>query len=148
MISTSSKLFVSHETNYKEMGATEILDLIEKNDSPYALSYHNGFRQFDNTKIEKPILRIDSIYLLNIVIESPNGVKRTIRVSADKKIFTVNRGYIEADRLKNYDVFVDIECNYCKMIENKKSDVAEFAVDFSVLYNRSYFCNGILMRSE
>lgn len=147
MISKNSKIFVSFDGEFIEMDCTKISDLIAKSTFPYAMSYHNGFGQFDCTKIEKAIDG-GKRNMVQLIAVAPNGAERKSTVSEFKKVFTVNRGYIEANRLRADDVLVDFECRLCKVTDIIWLEEEMDAIDFTVLYNRSYFCDGILMRSE
>lgn len=148
MFAADSVVFVSRE-NF-EVGNHPVsgIGTGEGNRPPYALSYHSGFRTFDYSPIEEVRNCRQTSRALRIAFESPAGKRWTAVVDADHRIFTRNRGFVEAGRTAVMDVFIDCEGSLCKIVEKENLGISERDMsELSVSFNHSAFINGILMKA-
>lgn len=151
MFTKDSTIFVS-KSNYfagEQTLETIINEKVNKNKEQYALSYHNGFNQYDYTQIESIISKKVSIQMFQLVFENPTGKQYKLEVPNTQKIYTKGRGYVDTLRLSYLDVFTDINDLPCKLVEkNQKGVIEKELVTLSIMYNKSAFINGILCKTQ
>lgn len=152
MITKNSWVYVSTDKFINEATIDELEKIIGNGKKTYAMSFHNGVKVFDYSQInsinKRPLEPNRRIF--ELIFEDNPGNYLGVICDEYQKVYTCNRGYVNAKDLdKMEDCFVNVEGNYSKLLH--KDIVIRPKGDFvnvDVMYNKSYFCNGILVRSE
>lgn len=124
-------------------GDMQLKDIVEnyKNKNIEVLTYNE-----DNKSVEYKSVYFGALTRKNaniIEIETEDGTK--LKLTPDHKVYTENRGWIEASKLLETDILLEIY----KKIRIKKITIIENedVYDISVKDNHNFFANGVLVHN-
>jgi hypothetical protein len=148
MFSVNSKIFISCESITRNATVSETKQLFKKKKTPYVLSFHNGFKNFDYTQIENIEIQPVPSIAYRISVITPSDRIYTLDVDKYQRIYTEVRGYIPVYKINERDIIIDIAYNKCKLINMEKITPTEEYVSLSSKYNKSLCCNNILIKDN
>lgn len=120
-----------------------LVDMCEKNELlPCALSYNETSGQKEWKQITGGMLSKKNAEILEIEY---NG--KTLKCTPDHKIYTSNRGWVEAQNLQEDDTLINIDEKTISAVNIRQIDKTEDVYDITVEDNHNFFADGILVHN-
>ena len=113
----------------------------------FVLSFHSYFRSFDYSPVEHLEIVRGMGKALRFTFTNFAGANRVLEVSPDQRIYSRDRGFVEALRFGSMDVAIDSTGSLCKMVNRENLGFEERAMAVaSVSHNHSLFVDDILVK--
>ena len=110
---------------------------------PCALSYNEATKEYEWKQIERAMLTKHNAKMVRITDESGKSVK----VTPDHKIYTQNRGWVEAQNLLVADLLLTESEGITSTAALEYLDETETVYDITVADNHNFFADGICVHN-
>ena len=120
---------------------SEVVRKVSDGEKVEVLTYNEITKDVEYTEVEDGFLTKENANIIEIECEDGNKLKLT----PDHKVFTENRGWIEASKLNNSDTLVSLTgvSTFKEFTEPESEDV----YDLKVKANHNFFANKILVHN-
>lgn len=140
-----TKVQIKQHGLFTEVTIQKLYQLFSEQKAPFIISYN-----LETNKNEVDVL-------VNVMLTKPNAEiiqlnfsnQHSLKVTPDHQIFTINRGWIEAQDLSTEDRLINFGfgTNYEIRLVGKESLPNEDVYDLTIKHNHNFFANGILVKN-
>ena len=133
------------KTDKGDIKMVDLLKRYENGEKFKAYSYNTSTGNVELKDITNALKTRENANLIELELEDGS----TVKLTPDHKVFTENRGYVEAGKLTENDVLIKIHEEIVKKIKIKRINIIsnEDVYDITVEDNHNFFANNLLVHN-